>query len=652
MDWHLLRRLQCVLIAVAALAVTVGPPRHASAAPDDPADPATLSLRSLGFGDALAFYGLRGEIVLSIPVPPGEVPTELTGTVELPPNLLRGTLTVSQQDRRIVRIPLPANDNTPITIPLAGAEIVDNTVAVSVRADLVPPPDSCLYDPANPLRLVNAALRFTGVESPPSAVADFLPPILQRLTVYIPGAPSQVESDSALRLVAAIVAHYGSQNTAVTISPLPGESTQPPVPATPFERQIVVREGSDAAVTLQPGGPMPSLLITGTGGDIVNQVRLLTADLSRLAVSTRAVAGPLHPTPQITTDLMLIRDLGQPGVNATDLTNPRVTIPLDQARLGRSVKAVRVHLIGSYTPLPANLGGQVVVGIGGQTISRWSTDTSGTIDRWIDVPERLLTRYTQLDVEVQAAGNTGRCGEFAPIHLDIDGATAIQSALANPPTLLGFQSLPQALMPQLQIGIDDGDQAFTDTVRAATIVAGLQRLSVRPLATAVGSLAQAVGSSNPAILIAADGWDQAGITLPVSGGGTGPIKLDHGDGRDGPTTLTLDPTQPFGSLQTVADRDRTLLVATSNNGPEHLDALLSWLNQDSRRWAQLDGNAVLQMPNRDPIVVKAQAPQEQSPAKKNTVPAAVWWVAGALLALLLAGAWVMLRRRRDRETGG
>jgi hypothetical protein len=650
--WHLpggRRALATVAVVVLALIGLVPPP--IGAAQEDPPDPQNLSLQSLGFGNALSFYGLNGEQTLTIPIPIGSNPVQLTGTVELPPTILRGYLTVTQNDRSIARMPLPENDLAPMTIPLNGAEVVDNSITIHLRATLIPPPEYCLYDPENPLRLTGVAIRLAGNESPPTVVADFLPPVLQRLTIYIPSTPSLVESDAAIRLTAAVVAHYGQQNPAVTVAALDGSSSVPPAAPGRFERQIVVREGPAASVSLQRSPtPMPSLLITGSAGDITNQVLLLTSDLSRLAASAKATVGPLQPVAQIPTDLTTIRDLGQPGVNATDLTNPRVTIPLDQTRLGRPVQAVRVHLIGNYTPLPNTLGGQVVVGIGGQTIAQWLTDSTGSIDRWIDIPQDRITRYTALDVEVQAAGNTGRCGEYAPIRLVIDGATAVESALANPPDDLGFQSMPQALMPRVDIGLNGGGKAFADTVRAASIAEGLQRLSARPLDTVAVPFPEAVGSPNPAILISADGWDQSAIPLLVSGRQTGPIDVHGGDGDRGDTTLTLDPTKPFGSLQTLYAGGRTVLVATSNGDAAQLDSLLSWLDQDIRRWSQLDGDVVIALPGRAPVTLNVDAPQAAA-APPNDRPTALWWLGGGLLAALVAGGLVWAFNRR-RSTSG
>ena len=76
--------------------------------------------------------------------------------------------------------------------------------------------------------------------------------------------------------------------------------------------------------------------------------------------------------------------------------------------------------------------------VAGEMLARWATEPSGQIDRWIDVPERVLERYTNLDIAVDVAGNTGRCGEFQPITLTIDGESAVETTLAVPPSPAGF----------------------------------------------------------------------------------------------------------------------------------------------------------------------------------------------------------------------
>ncbi|WP_396918842.1 hypothetical protein [Mycolicibacterium sp.] len=621
-------------------------PGVAQAAPEDGdslTNSPTLSLRTLGTDPDVALYGVEGVQTVTFPVQPGLTPAELLATVLLPVNARGGTLEVTQDDRTLTRVPLPP-DQGPISIPLTGARVVDNAVSVLLRSYLTMPEGYCVYDPTNPLRLVDTSVRYTGRELPPTTIADFLPPVLQKLTVFVPPEPSKAESDAALQLVTTTVARYGLQRTAVDLVPTDGGPVPPPAP---LERQIVVREGQAPGLSLQGPNAVPALLISGSSGELTNQARLLTSDLSKLAVSSKAVVGPLSASPQLPGDLTTIRQLGQPGVNATALVNPRVTVPLDQTRLGRSVHSVRVHLQGSYTPLPASVAGQVVVSIGGQTIDRWATEPDGRIDRWVDVPDRLLQRYTNLDVAVNAAGNTGRCGEFQPITLTIDGETPVESKLANPPVPPGFQALPQALMPRMEVGIDEG---FANLRRAALILTGLQRLSARPFDTVVVPRLDAITSSNPALVVSPDGWDEDAVTLPVSVDSQNVITVDNVDSSGNSSTLTLDPKVGFGSLQTLYSGGRSLLVATSTNSPQELDRLLAWLNTDTARWSGLTGDALIAVGDRAPIRVNTQTTASE-PAAAGTDRKALYagvGIAAVVLAAVGAGA-LAWRKRRSRS---
>lgn len=644
---HHLAQMTSRLLPLLAAALVAGVSALSGVAAAEPEDAVslanspTLSLRTIGLDSTISLYGIEGQQSLSIPVQPGLVPAELVATVALPVNALGGTLEVSQDERIVARVPLPA-DQTPITIPLAGARVVDNAVTVLLRSYLSLPEGYCVFDATNPLRLVGTEVRYSGQEVAPRTIADFLPPVLQRLTLAVPPNPSRAESDAAVRLATAIVARYGPQRPEVDIVSVDG-ALRPPVP---LERQIMIREGEPPGVSLQGPNAVPALMVSGSSADLANQSRLLSSDMSRLAVQSRAVAGPLSATPQLPSDRTTIRKLGQPGVNATDLVNPRVTVPLDQTRIGRSVTDVRVHLQGSYTPLPEGIAGQVTVGVGGEMVDRWATEPSGRIDRWIEVPERLLERYTNLDIAVDAAGNTGRCGEFQPITLTIDGESAVESALASPPSPAGFQSLPQALMPRIEVGIDDG---LDNLRRAVQIVIGLQRLSGLPFDTAVMSRADALASANPAIVVSAQGWNDDSVALPVTVDAEGVITVENVDGSGNSSTLALDPAVGFGSLQTLYSGGRTLLVATSSNAPAELDRLLIWLDSDIGRWSGLTGNVVVSMQGREPIQLTTPATaDEQAPAAdRKRLYLAI--SAGALAVAVLAAALIVLRGRRSRD---
>lgn len=216
-----------------------------------PADPVTatdstttLTLADLGSSSTLEFWGLTNNVPLTLPVLHGLTPTALNATVELPINLRSGLITVTQGDRTIARVNLPTTDQAPIVIPLTGAEVIDNFLSVTVRTYLVPLDGFCLY-PESPLRLANGTVTYTGAELPPTTVAHFLPPVLRKLTIYLPQSPSTAESDTAIRLATSTASHYGKQAPEIVVVPLQEGQAAPPTPPAPLERQVVVKEGPD-----------------------------------------------------------------------------------------------------------------------------------------------------------------------------------------------------------------------------------------------------------------------------------------------------------------------------------------------------------------------------------------------------------------------
>src|SRR5262249_3413500 len=160
---------------------------------------------------------------------------------------------------------------------------------------------------------------------------------------------------------------------------------------------------------------------------------------------------------------------------------------------------------------------------------------------------RLMKRSTTVQITVHTTGDPGRCGDHLPLILKINSSTTIQASPANPPVPPGFQSVPQTLMPRVQIGI--GGDAFGHTVPAAQIAVGLQPRSGVPLTTTVTSLKQAIDSHEAAVLISSDGWTDNSIALPFSADQKA-VTVEGLDTKGESVTLTLDPGILSGSLQT------------------------------------------------------------------------------------------------------
>lgn len=643
------------VLATSAITVGLAPPVLAQPA-DGAVATTTVALADVGDQSTLSFYGDTSSTTLTFPVPRGLRPTALNTVVNLPFSITSGTLTATQNDQVISKVGVPIDDLAPVVVPLAGAAVVDDSMTITLKLAALAPAGYCL-DQENPIGLINSSVAFEGTEVTPTVVADFLPPVLRLLTIGIPAAPTQSESDAAIRVAADLQAKYRSQSPQIVLVPLADGARSIDGPEQPFERRILIDEGGPDGLSLV-GSDTRQLLISGAPTALSAQARLLTDPSLPLAEAGTVVAGELGRDTPVVGDSTTLTQLGSPDLSNIGVA-PQVSIALDQTRFGRPTQGYRIHVLGSHTPVPADIGARMTASVEGEIIDSWSAAGDGGIDHWVDVPDRLIARYTNVVIGIDTSGNTGGCREFRAIDLTVDGRTVVQSTPARPPIPSGFGSLPQALMPELKVGIDPGD--FADTDRAAKIVLGLQRLSAVPLRTEVMPLQQAIDSTQSAILVEPDGWTDSSIALPLSSKDrqltlTGVGGDDRGDEQA--VTLTLDPAARFGSLQTVLDGQRTLLVATSNGAPERLDDLLRWLQDNPRGWSVLRGNVVVSFEGREPQLVPDRASlsvfgpvstgPETDPAAQTQRPP-IWWLAGGAVAVLViaVAAYRIGARRRS-----
>ncbi|WP_280424753.1 hypothetical protein [Nocardia carnea] len=645
---RILVRTLCACGAALALVctaptATTQPPGTAGAAAGD----TEFSARDLGLGDPITLRGDDDEVQLAIPVPPGTTPTELTMAVDLPADLARGTIDVESGQRFIAHADLPPGPATrvPVTLPLDEASVDEQAATLTLHVNLFPAEGRCpddWFDHGAVLRDIRTT--YAGTPEPPAVIADFLPPILQELRVYVPDTPSDLESTAALSLSTAIVAHYGSQPVRVSLRKLApdGSVTEPD---DPFTRSVAIRAGGDPATTLTQTAGIPFLLVTGDGEPLLDQVRLITSRVAEFAVGSRAVAGSLDQAPILAPDTTTLGALGVGRLSASSHAEVSVRFSLDQSRLGRPTGHIRVKLQGHYTPLPPSQAGQLVVTAGERELANWAADSSGQIDRWIDIPDDVLQRSTPVQVTLRTTGDTGRCGTDQPLTMTVLPGSEVtgEAAPGGPPR--GFQALPQGLLPGVEVAATAG--GFDDLRRAVAVTTGLQSLTTTRLDPRWTPVSEVAGGTRPALLIAADGRTPGGISPPL--GKTDETRLQLTE-RDGKTTqLQLSPDLRFASLQSYYDGKRQLLVAASNAGPGELDRTLDWLADRPDGWYSLSGDVLFTAAGREPVDYSLPAP-DSAAGPEATVSATmrtVLVVAAVLLVIgLVVALWFAARGRR------
>lgn len=209
----------------------------------------TVTLDELGRGSlALPTTGTPSQ--LSVPVPDGLTPQQLTTTVRLPLLATQGVLAVSAGAFPLGRYDVSAT-GTAVTVALQTAPVVDRAITLTITAALVDPAGTCTRRTDQALTLAGGQLTYTGTEATPTTPVAFFPPVLRAATVYLTDPTNPAQRATALSTSTALTHRYGQARTTVRLAELaPG---QPVPPSAPLERAVVLRSGAAAGVRVETG---------------------------------------------------------------------------------------------------------------------------------------------------------------------------------------------------------------------------------------------------------------------------------------------------------------------------------------------------------------------------------------------------------------
>ncbi|CAM3164781.1 Cellulose biosynthesis cyclic di-GMP-binding regulatory protein BcsB [Prescottella defluvii] len=632
-----------MLIAIASLVPAAGAASAQAADDTTVVTGQSVTFPELGRAPDVSFTSDSAPVTVTLPVPDGLNARQLTGSLTTPMDFREGWLEIRSDGRTVQRLEIPAANESgiPIRVPLDGLDVVDRTVTLSIASHYIPIDQRC-YDRSRfaPMTLRDAAVVYDGVEKQPSSPAEFLPPILRKLTIHVADDTSQAQQNAALTLSTAIVNQYGSQPTLVELAAMPADGTLPAVAPALFERSIVVGGSSQAGIGLQnaPSG-VPLLRITGDDAALSSQVDLFVANLDGYAAASRAIATPDKKVPEVAQDVVTLGQLNIGALTASGLNRIEVPIEVNQTQLGRPVRDLSAHLFGTYVPLPASRSGILTVSLGGVQLESAPLDSSGQFDVRVNVPDNLLTRYMTLTVALDITGDF-QCGTSDASSLTVDPRSTVSSQLAVPPLPGGFASLPQTMLPTVDVGLGGNDLA--DLVRANRLLVQMQRSSYLPLQPRVRPFTEAATGTLPAILIAADGNVPQSVDQPLRSADPALLALQGVTG-----------TTPYGAIQVLEPGNRTVVLASSNGAPGDLDALLGWLDADPARAPKLTGDVLIGPRDAAPFVIGVRVTditaQADADGDSGIGAGAVAAIAAgtAVLAVIVVGATVWLRRRRS-----
>ena len=251
--------------------------------------------------------------------------------------------------------------------------VVDRAVTVRLAGDVTYPPNCDVRTGSGIAPMSVAALRlsYAGAEATPATVAEFLPPALTSLTIYVPADADASVRAAAVSLTGAVAGRYQPAPVAIRVRPLAGGSAD--TVATGFlTRSIVITGTGDAGLKLVPTSGLPTLQISGDPTQLPLQIAALTRDIGKLAQASAATATRTQALPGLAEGRQSIDQLGIGTPSATGVAAATVTLGLSQVQLGSDAQALTLRLIGS-TSLPgrsADGAAVLTASVAGRVLSR------------------------------------------------------------------------------------------------------------------------------------------------------------------------------------------------------------------------------------------------------------------------------------------
>lgn len=630
-----LRRLVAVPLAAVVTLMSAGV--TASAAPPGqvntgPTAPREIPWPQMGLPERVELVGANQSSQVAVPVPAGVTPTKLTGLIGAIVNTSDARLDVlDTRGVTLGSVRVGADSTTvPFAVDISRAQISDGKALLDfVIRDRGATADSCSRPPS--LVLSNLASAYSRPIPYPATVADFLPGYLDSIEIHVGNDPTPAQTQAALDLVATLTHLY---------KPVPvriGVNVDATVPTPrPDLRVITIRDGAKPGVTVSnPGTPRAQLAITGTGDDLVRQVRLFSDQKFAIAQTDHARTVSAEDLTPKTTTVQTFDELGVAG-EILVLGTATLYAGFDAGAFGvGSISNAKVHLKAHYTPVVGGTA-SIVVRSGSTVLATRILDESGVLDVTGDVPAESITSNIGLALEIRYLPDQ----ECAPLNnrlrftVDPDSTVVVTPGTRNRG---GFPVLPMAFAPEFDVTLGQPQQ-LSWAAAAINLMAQHSRVVLRPH---LSSLSE---SANSAVGLLAVGSGEslaaAGLTGPLMQGPDRFVTVDDSG--------IIDINGDFGAVEVFTQNDRTVLAITGTGDWAGVDASLAYIRDLPNRWASLTGDVVAAGPANEPVNLTLR----EGGALVNEYPGDGWkWWALASIAAVVAAAvagvvYLVVRRRR------
>jgi hypothetical protein len=442
-----------------------------------------------------------------------------------------------------------------------------------------------------PSQIDAVSLVASGELNPPSTLADFFPPYLDRLIVRIDGvdssdAISTEVAEAVLRVTTYAVQHWPSARVVVS---------DKPIPMTPYDRQIVLRVASKGAVSLEKTvDGVTSMILAGPKARFSALVETLgSATFETAFVRTLKTNGTNVSVPELLHTVTL-GDLRGKALTAKGYGSVEQIVTVTQSQLGGQTASIAITASGVAQVAGS---GRVVVQLraNDQVLAskRVSNDEpfslKGVISRStlsrdnviVVRASELVTRSPAADKIVIGTDGTAQasCAPAAPeVTLQLDPGSQFAASMGRG-LPAGFDRFPQAFVPGFDVRFTS--LGVGELQAATNVVELLQSLSAPRLLPKVFGPGQAHTPKRPMIYIGSPTPELTKLNAPIV-----------------PEAHPAKGVAPISVLQGFAATGDDHLVLVTNGPASDLAATLKSVLSDPRGWRSLRGDVVVRQSGR------------------------------------------------------
>lgn len=636
------------LVLTVILAMAVGLPGVASAEPLDSAVSAeefkAFAWPDLGLPGELTLMGGNATQNVGLPVPTGLNVKRLRGLIHAPVDFGAGFVEIDDsRGTLLATVDLPAVTASQAVVPfdvdISAAQVSGSAVGLSftVREPALPPEQRCGL--GQTVVVSDLATVFDGIEPAPTSIATFLPPILQRVTIYAPIDADSAEQQAVLTVASAVARTYSPQPVAVTVVNQPRGATPPPAPQ--FTRAIVVESGDAGLNVVNAGRADSHLKLTGRGDQLTDQASLLVNQLQSLAQVPSARIDLAGSNGWSDSDEMSFGQLNLIGESQV-LRTSNITVGVDRSAIGPGrVESLSVHLLATHTPVASLDSATLMVSVNGRAVYTSPLDDSGRIDADFDVPGELLRQRITFEFDLTFSPRQLCSPTIAPLTFQLDPDSTL-TVRRGGPALTGFSAVPSEVSPEFLVAFDGSSPDQLDY--ATRVVTDIARLTGTPLTPRVVDVKAAADATTGALIVANAATMKLTSIRPPLGGDSSDVQVDLRN------QLRADIDNGLGSIQVFADqpRNRTVVLVTTTGAWSRVEPLFGYLDRLPDGWSSLDGNVVAAGAEGTVTNLSIGPDEVASTATPGESSRPFWLpiVAGAVVLVALGLGAVLWRRNR------